>query len=110
MSAVDAAEEVPACASGDRGMIYGVSQQAEPRLGPRTEPTKPGSLASVSTIARMAGYTGAGARQRGYALSRTPGFPRPLDDLGGPVGRIWDAAKVARWLEANPPRRRATHE
>ena len=64
-------------------------------LGPRTEPTRPGSLASVSTIARMAGVR----KQNAYRLTRMRGFPRPQDDLGPGVGRIWDRAQVQQWLD-----------
>lgn len=92
--------EVDPTTGGDK--LYGVK-----RLAPRQDPKRPGSLASVTTIARLAGYEGSDARQRGYQLSRSEGFPAPLDDLGPGIGRIWDRAEVQAWLEANPPRRRA---
>lgn len=78
--------------------VGGFTASMSRSLGPRTEPTDPGSLAMVSDIAQMAGKS----KQRAYAMTRQPGFPRPQDDLL--AGRVWRRAEVQAWLDARQGR------
>lgn len=59
----------------------------------RKPPTDPGRLAGLSEIAQRLGVT----RQRAQELSRTDGFPPPLDELR--MGPVWDHSTIDHWAQ-----------
>ena len=61
-------------------------------------------LVGASEIATLLGVT----RQRVHQLSKEPGFPEPVAQLG--LGSVWDTEDVQQWAEQHRPRRRPAQD